>query len=136
VVAIALTTSTRCIDHKCQEGGMMTTKITDGLLIKKKTGASKMHICGASTKKNPMAYRNNIGEYSSFPAYLQHRSSKLGKKRKVLKIAFFFRVFFKDPANARQCNCENCQEGQDALSAKPELGTRKSSRTASQRRLA
>jgi len=54
-----------------------------------------MHVCGAFRKGKCMAYSRYHGTYASFPADLKHRSVKLGKRRHILKLSFFFRILRK-----------------------------------------
>jgi len=65
------------------------------VVIKCSTGPSYMHVCGAFRKGKCMAYGRYHGTYASFPADLKHRSVKLGKRRHILKLSFFFRILRK-----------------------------------------
>jgi len=79
-----------------------------------------MHVSGAWHKEGSMAYGNNAGTYSSFPADLRHRSLKLGHQAGILKIAFFFTVIRK------KCKPKTTPKTKAKTTSK--LGVRKSSR--------
>jgi len=57
------------------------------------TGTSSMHVSGAWNGDQSMLYGNCAGTYSSFPSDLKHRSVPIRHRKRILKIAFFFRIF-------------------------------------------
>mmetsp|Transcript_54697 Transcript_54697/g.88652 ORF Transcript_54697/g.88652 Transcript_54697/m.88652 type:complete len:90 (+) Transcript_54697:227-496(+) len=54
---------------------------------------SSMHVSGAWNGDQSMLYGNCAGTYSSFPSDLKHRSVPIRHRKRILKIAFFFRIF-------------------------------------------
>ena len=66
------------------------------------TGTSWMHVSGAWNGDQSILYGNCSGTYASFPSDLKHRSVPIRHHKRILKIAFFFRIFPRKYAVVRQ----------------------------------